>query len=1189
MENKNLQEFIADLQSKSLNSENDTRAVLSVTGSAADAESFNGYNYKELALSNKATGYLDLNKGNLVIEIGSVNTEEFVLPFTIALIHKSNNASGKLGEGWRLSLNKQLKLAENDTDKTTKYTYKDEKGDTYTFDEKYYIFENGAKTFLSKEKITIDLNANLTYNNKPVYKRQFCKGYTLIPAINDFVNSELIEQRQSEQVELEDYIRQIEPSLKSYVIINSANGGKIRELAGLNKNAYDQFISGVESNAGAILVTKRQSFKLRELYNKLAVESDSALIQAQIDEIISRAQDNLPVIKEEFKKYFGKKAELELLLKQIPVNYLRDENGVINGFNKNGDLVLMADSYGNYFSIEYNSKNLIVGIYDNNKKVVNFEYKNDLLQSVTDKRGRQVKYGYDSSDRLTTVTYPDGQTCAITYTSNHRIATLTDGYGNRSEFTYSGTKLSGLTAKNTLTNNTVSTLTAEYTDNSVKLTSDKGESEEYQFNAENKLLKLVTSDERNYIKTRQYSYANNNKTVTCMEDENVSSYYVRDIKEYDELDLLTTYTVDWHNVSYNAREKTVSKYSYDSDNKLVSKKTKQYIETDSDPGEDGTIENFEYNHVENYSYDTNGNLTLTESYTEEEKQTAGVNFVERVYNDDGNMIKCIRWNSLDSSTKFYEECERDKDGTVRYGQDETGAYSTLYEYVSGTNVINSVTYSNGGKIAYGRNPHNNQITAVTQSTAEGEANTTNIVYENGLPVKVTSGNTTLEYKYDGKGRKTEVKLNGTTQTTYAYDDSRSNASGTYNFGGQSVTYATGGSGVKISKTVQGKSGSSALQLTEYTKINDNTVIRQTDYNATGSVRRIIDNTRAGRIGRTTYDYDDYGNLTRITSLNSDNTAEILREERSYTMRGELSSKIFRGEVKQVYYYAYRENSTCELASVVIDGYSFTPLTDVYGRNTGKEIYNTTNRIAGEYITYRKVGDHATNMPATVWFANGSEIKDSIKYKYDSCGNICEITQNGHTEIRYTYDALNRLIREDNKPLNKTVIYSYDNAGNITQRCKYDYTEYSVVPHNGGNNHYKYEYNGDKLVSYNGEACEYNNIGNPTKYRGKVCEWQYGTQLTKYGTTEFKYDCFGRRVKKINGNTEDKYTYDNDGRLIQQKIGPKDNEVEQDNQYTQFIYDASGLAGVCFKRETYFYRKDAQGNIIAILDKNGKVV
>ena len=113
------------------------------------------------------------------------------------------------------------------------------------------------------------------------------------------------------------------------------------------------------------------------------------------------------------------------------------------------------------------------------------------------------------------------------------------------------------------------------------------------------------------------------------------------------------------------------------------------------------------------------------------------------------------------------------------------------------------------------------------------------------------------------------------------------------------------------------------------------------------------------------------------------------------------------------------------------------------------------------------------MPATVWFSGSNAIKDSIKYKYDSFGNLCQITENRHLVAKYAYDSLNRLIREDNKALNRTVLYTYDNNGNIVERCKYEYTsktgeEFSELECE----HYSYDYDGDKLVSYNGENFVY---------------------------------------------------------------------------------------------------------------------
>ncbi|MDE6849775.1 MAG: RHS repeat-associated core domain-containing protein, partial [Clostridia bacterium] len=322
-----------------------------------------------------------------------------------------------------------------------------------------------------------------------------------------------------------------------------------------------------------------------------------------------------------------------------------------------------------------------------------------------------------------------------------------------------------------------------------------------------------------------------------------------------------------------------------------------------------------------------------------------------------------------------------------------------------------------------------------------------------------------------------------------------------------------------------------------------------------------------------YEYDNYHNLIKAETKNSSG-ANILLESNTYNEYADITAKTLTGAVTQTYSYAYKQNAARTLDSVSVEGYTFKPLSDVYGRNTGREIYSGENKLAAEYVTYRKVGDHATNMPATVWFGNGEKIAESIKYKYDSCGNICQVTQNGHIVVKYAYDSLNRLIREDNKPLNKTVLFSYDRCGNITERCEYAYTSKS------GEElaelkctHYSYDYEGDKLKEYNGETFAYNNLGCPTTYRGKSATWIYGKLLASYNGVQFTYNGLGSRASK----GEITFTYDSDGRLIKQSNG------------LEFIYDVSGVAGVKHNGETYLYRKDAQGNIIAILDSTGKVV
>lgn len=96
---------------------------------------------------------------------------------------------------------------------------------------------------------------------------------------------------------------------------------------------------------------------------------------------------------------------------------------------------------------------------------------------------------------------------------------------------------------------------------------------------------------------------------------------------------------------------------------------------------------------------------------------------------------------------------------------------------------------------------------------------------------------------------------------------------------------------------------------------------------------------------------------------------------------------------------------------------------------------------------------------------------------------------------------------------------------------------------------------------------------PTVYRGKSLEWEYGNRLINFDGVTFAYDYRGHRLKK----NDIEYRYDNDGRVIKQSNG------------LQFLYDNTGVAALKYGSEYYFYRKDVQGNIIALIDSSGAVV
>ena len=55
----------------------------------------------------------------------------------------------------------------------------------------------------------------------------------------------------------------------------------------------------------------------------------------------------------------------------------------------------------------------------------------------------------------------------------------------------------------------------------------------------------------------------------------------------------------------------------------------------------------------------------------------------------------------------------------------------------------------------------------------------------------------------------------------------------------------------------------------------------------------------------------------------------------------------------------------------------------------------------------------------------------LSYTYDANGNITSATEN-KKKVSYVYDGLNRLVRENNELLNKTITYYYDEGGNLRE-------------------------------------------------------------------------------------------------------------------------------------------------------------
>ena len=128
--------------------------------------------------------------------------------------------------------------------------------------------------------------------------------------------------------------------------------------------------------------------------------------------------------------------------------------------------------------------------------------------------------------------------------------------------------------------------------------------------------------------------------------------------------------------------------------------------------------------------------------------------------------------------------------------------------------------------------------------------------------------------------------------------------------------------------------------------------------------------------------------------------------------------------------------------------------------------NGGNRFS-TYLYYRKQGNRTSNMVSSIRYGgmkNGQYvIGDGLKYKYDAAGNIAEVFENGISTVRYAYDSLSRLIREDNHTVGKTFLWSYDNNGNILTKMIAGYTVKATDKIETFENIFNYTYDGALLA------------------------------------------------------------------------------------------------------------------------------
>ena len=210
--------------------------------------------------------------------------------------------------------------------------------------------------------------------------------------------------------------------------------------------------------------------------------------------------------------------------------------------------------------------------------------------------------------------------------------------------------------------------------------------------------------------------------------------------------------------------------------------------------------------------------------------------------------------------------------------------------------------------------------------------------------------------------------------------------------------------------------------------------------------------------------------------------------------------------------------------------------------------------------------------------------ETLSYTYDANGNIKTVSVNGVLQDKYAYDYLGQLVRHDDATANKSFYYTYDEGGNITKKREYAYTT-GTLSNPTSTINYTYDTTWkDKLISYNGNAITYDEIGNPLTYNGYTFSWQKGRQLATISGNgvelSFKYNADGLRTEKTNGTTTTQYYYSGTVLLAQYSGG----------NYLKFLYSADGEL-ICFMKNNtpYYYIKNQQGDVLYIYNNAGSLV
>lgn len=534
-------------------------------------------------------------------------------------------------------------------------------------------------------------------------------------------------------------------------------------------------------------------------------------------------------------------------------------------------------------------------------------------------------------------------------------------------------------------------------------------------------------------------------------------------------------------------------------------------------------------------------------------------------------------NSQVNKWWILEECSERMESSMTYTSDykqpktitDSRGNTVHYEYDDKNRLLTKLTDAKGNDTSYAYDANTDKMTEVARMV-DGKEVKVSYTYENEKVTSIGHNGFTYDYAYDPFGNLESVSVGGREleRTTLRSRNGLADR----------ITYATG-------EAVRNEYNPEEQLAAQYLLTAD------------GREEKLFENTydSCGKIARhkdlcsgvtSTYQYDLIGRMVGTDRSDGMKLRKVYDEKnrvKGYTYQKDRVGH----EVEFLYGDVEKQQKPGLGYGIKINGaqkiaYEYDALGRVIRTHNH---FSDTNTSTQEY-TYvsGKEAGVTTNLVASVREGNRAE-----SYTYDACGNVETMVERSadgsERKIRYYYDALNQLVREDNQKQNQTICYTYDVGGNMVRRDEYRYIENPVITEAPWRSDtFEYQTGGwrDQLRFYNGQAITYDAMGNPLQYLGMQMEWEKGHQLrhiTGAGLDMYcMYNDSGKRIRKtVNGVTIDFYL---DGSAILM-------QTSSDGSRIDFFYDDKGnVFAMKYQNEMYFYRKNLFGDILGILDSHG---